>query len=70
MLFNPRIGGLKLCDALVEVVLKYYSFWSSSTEELDIALYQLYPLLRVGGALLRQYAEQQGRPPRRAPRPA
>ena len=28
-------------------------------EEPDIALYQLYPFIRVGGALLRQFVEQQ-----------
>ena len=42
-----------------ELAIRQQAVDALRTEELDIALYQLYPLLRVGGALLRQYAEQQ-----------
>ena len=42
-----------------ELAIRQQAVDALRTEEPDIALYQLYPLLRVGGALLRQYAEQQ-----------
>ena len=42
-----------------ELAIRQQAVDALRAEEPDIALYQLYPLLRVGGALLRQYAEQQ-----------
>ena len=42
-----------------ELAIRQQAVDALRAEEPDIALYQFYPLLRVGGALLRQYAEQQ-----------
>ena len=42
-----------------ELAIRQQAVNALRAEEPDIALYQLYPLLRVGGPLLRQYAEQQ-----------
>ena len=42
-----------------ELAIRQQAVDTLRAEEPDIALYQFYPLLRVGGALLRQYAEQQ-----------
>ena len=53
-----------------ELAIRQQAVDALRAEEPDIALYQFYSLLRVGGALLGQYAEQQRVCPRRAPRPA
>ena len=42
-----------------ELAIRQQAVDALRADEPDIALYQFYPLLRVGGALLRQYAEQQ-----------
>lgn len=42
-----------------ELAIRQKAIDALRAEEPDIALYQLYPLLRVGVALLEQHAEQQ-----------